>query len=33
MSETLLVYVPDLGQGVSFYQALGLALEERLPER
>ena len=33
MSETLLVYVPDLGQGVSFYQALGLALEELLPER
>jgi hypothetical protein len=31
MSETLLVYVPDLGQGVSFYQALGLALEELLP--
>ena len=33
MSETLLVYVPDLGQGVSFYQALGLTLEELLPER
>ena len=33
MSETLLLYVPDLGQGVSFYQALGLALEELLPER
>ncbi|WP_135257163.1 hypothetical protein [Thermus caldilimi] len=33
MSETLVVYVPDLGQGVSFYQALGLALEELIPER
>lgn len=33
MNETLLVYVPDLGQGVSFYQALGLALEELVPER
>lgn len=32
MSETLLVHVPDLGQGVSFYQALGLALEELMPE-
>lgn len=33
MSETLLVRVPDLGQGVSFYQALGLVLEELLPEK
>lgn len=33
MSETLLVHVPDLGQGVSFYQALGLALEALLPEK
>lgn len=33
MSETLVVYVPDLGQGVSFYQAQGLALEELIPER
>ncbi|WP_117237665.1 hypothetical protein [Thermus sediminis] len=33
MSETLLVYVPDLGQGVSFYQALGLVLEALLPEK
>ncbi len=31
MSETLVVYVPDLGQGASFYQALGLALEELVP--
>ncbi len=31
MGETLLVEVPDLGEGVSFYQALGLALEELLP--
>lgn len=33
MSESVVVYVPDLGQGVSFYQALGLALEELTPER
>ncbi|AEV17182.1 MAG: hypothetical protein NZ846_01085 [Thermus sp.] len=33
MSETLLLYVPELGQGVSFYQALGLALEELVPEK
>ncbi|WP_038058525.1 hypothetical protein [Thermus amyloliquefaciens] len=33
MSESVVVYVPDLGQGVSFYQALGLALEELIPER
>lgn len=33
MSESVVVYVPDLGQGASFYQALGLALEELLPER
>ena len=33
MSETVLVQVPDLGQGVSFYQALGLALEELIPGR
>jgi len=33
MSETVLVQVPDLGQGVSFYQALGLALEELVPEK
>ncbi|GGN00998.1 hypothetical protein GCM10007092_13800 [Thermus composti] len=31
MRETLLVYVPDLGQGASFYQALGLFLEELIP--
>ncbi|WP_234553598.1 VOC family protein [Thermus caliditerrae] len=33
MSESVVVYVPDLGQGVSFYQALGLTLEELTPER
>jgi hypothetical protein len=33
VSETVLVQVPDLGQGVSFYQALGLALEELIPGR
>ncbi|TBH17544.1 hypothetical protein [Thermus thermamylovorans] len=32
MSESVVVYVPDLGQGVSFYQALGLALEELSPK-
>lgn len=31
MSESLVVYVPDLGQGVSFYQVLGLTLEELFP--
>ncbi len=33
MRETWILRLPDLGEGVSFYQALGLTLEEWIPER
>ncbi|WP_337845298.1 hypothetical protein [Thermus sp.] len=32
MTETVVVQVPEIGEAVGFYQALGLALEELLPK-